>query len=187
MSFILSTVQFYAVVIAIFAIIGFVRGWRREIISTAFIVPTVLFLYVGGATGLASFFLQRIPYGTNFLTGGAIGPKILPPAPGPNQVLAVAVITLIVAIVLGFLVGNRAFKPTGTPTERFLGIIPGLVEGVAIVAMIGRLFVSSPQITFGTNTPNPNNLGNGFLVIFLIAIAALIIALLAGRVGKGKK
>jgi len=52
MPFILSTVQFYAVVIAVFAIIGFVRGFDREMISTAFIVPTVLFLYVGGATGL---------------------------------------------------------------------------------------------------------------------------------------
>src|SRR5260221_13578990 len=146
MSFILSTVQFYVDVIAIFAIVGFVRGLDREIISTAFIVPTVLFLYVGGANGLASFFLQRIPYGTNFLASGAIGPRTLPPAPGPNQILAVAVITLIVAIVLGFLVSNRAFKPTSTSTERFLGIIPGLVEGVAIVALIGRLFLSSPYI-----------------------------------------
>ncbi len=146
MSFILSTVQFYVDVIAIFAIVGFVRGLDREIISTAFIVPTVLFLYVGGANGLASFFLQRIPYGTNFLAGGAIGPKTLPPPPGSNQILAVAVITLIVAIVLGFLVSNRAFKPTSTSTERFLGIIPGLVEGVAIVALIGRLFLSSPYI-----------------------------------------
>ena len=187
MSFILTSVQFYAIVIAIFAIFGFARGWRREVVSMAFIVPTVLFLYVGGGNGLAGFFLQRIPYGTNFLTDGAVGPKTLPPPPGPNQVLVVAIIALIAAIVLGFLVGNRAFKPTGTPTERFVGIIPGLVEGVAIVAMIGRLFASNPQITVGTATPNPNNLGNGFLLIFLIAVAALIIGLLAGRVGKGSK
>jgi hypothetical protein len=188
MSFILNSVQFYAIVIAIFAIIGFARGWRSEVISMAFIVPTVLFLYIGGANGLASFFLQRIPYGFNFFTSGAIGPKTLPPPPGQNQVLAVAVITLAVAIVVGFLVSNnKAFKSGGTPRERFLGIIPGMVEGVAIVAMIGRLFASNPQITVGTATPNPNNLGNGFLVIFLIAIAALIIGLLAGRVGKGSK
>ncbi len=187
MSFILNSGQFYLIVIAIFAIFGFARGWRRELISMAFIVPTVLFLYVGGGNGLAGFFLQRIPYGTNFLTDGAVGPKNFPPPPVANQVLVVSIITLIVAIVLGFLVGNRAFKPTGTPTERFLGIIPGLVEGIAVVAMIGRLFASSPQITFGTQTPNPNNLGNGFLVIFLIAVAALIIGLLASRVGKGSK
>jgi uncharacterized membrane protein required for colicin V production len=186
MSFILNSGQFYLIVIAIFAIIGFARGWRREVISMAFIVPTVLFLYVGGGNGLAGFFLQRIPYGTNFLTGGAVGPKILPPAPVANQVLVVSVITLIAAIALGFLVGNR-IKPEGTPTERFIGIIPGLVEGVAIVTMIGRLFASNPQITVGTATPNPNNLGNGFLVIFLIAVAALIIGLLARRVGKGSK
>jgi hypothetical protein len=186
MSFILNSGQFYLIVIAIFAIVGFARGWRREVISMAFIVPTILFLYVGGGNGLAGFFLQRIPYGTNFLTAGAVGPKTLPPAPGPYQVLVVSVIALLVAIALGFLVGNR-IKPTGTPTERFLGIIPGLVEGIAIIAMIGHLFASNPQITVGTDTPNPNNLGNGFLVIFLIAVAALIIGLLAGRVGKGSK
>ena len=186
MSFILNSGQFYLIVIAIFAIMGFARGWRREVISMAFIVPTILFLYVGGGNGLAGFFVQRIPYGTNFLTSGAVGPKTLPPPPGPNQVLVVSVIALLVAIALGFLVGNR-IKPTGTPTERFLGIIPGLVEGIAIIAMIGHLFASNPQITVGTATPNPNNLGNGFLVIFLIAIAALIIGLLASRVGKGSK
>jgi len=186
MSFILNSGQFYLIIIAIFAIIGFARGWRREVISMAFIVPTVLFLYIGGGNGLASFFL-RVPYGTNLFTGGAVGPKTPPPPPDANQVLVVSVITLIVAIALGFLVGNRAFKPTGTPTERFLGIIPGLAEGVAIIAMIGRLFASNPQITVGTATPNPNNLGNGFLVIFLIAVAALIIGLLARRVGKGSK
>ena len=134
MSFILNSGQFYLIIIAIFAIVGFARGWRREVISMAFIVPTVLFLYVGGGNGLASFFVQRIPYGTNFLTGGAVGPKTLPPAPTQNQVLVVSVITLIVAIALGFLVGNR-IKPEGTPTERFIGIIPGLVEGVAIITM----------------------------------------------------
>jgi hypothetical protein len=187
MSFVLDSGRFYTVVIAIFGIIGFVRGWRREIISMAFIVPTVLFLYIGGANGLASFFLQRVPFGFNFLTGGAIGPKSLPPPPSSNEVLLVAVVTLLVAIVVGFLVSNGALKPTGTPTERFLGIIPGLVEGIAIVAMIGHLFASSPQITFGTATPNPNNLGSGFLVIFLIAIGALIIGLLIARVGRGSK
>src|SRR5258708_8988504 len=175
MSFVLDSGRFYLIVLAIFAIIGFARGWRRELISMAFIVPTVLFLYVGGGGGLGGFLLERIPYGTNFVTDGAVGPKTLPPPPGPNQVLVVAIIALIVAIVLGFLVGNRAFKPTGTPTERFLGIIPGLVEGIAIVAMIGRLFASNPQITVGTATPNPNNLGNAFLVIFLIPVPALFI------------
>ncbi len=97
MSFILNSGQFYLIVIAIFAIVGFARGWRREVISVAFIVPTILFLYVGGGNGLAGFFLQRIPYGTNFLTGGAVGPKDLPPAPGSNQVLVVSVIALLVA------------------------------------------------------------------------------------------
>src|SRR5258708_35488619 len=98
MSFILNSGQFYLIVIAIFAIFGFARGWRRELISMAFIGPTVLFLYVGGGDGLAGFFLQRIPYGTNFLTAGAVGPKTFPPAPGHNPVLVVSIIALILAM-----------------------------------------------------------------------------------------
>src|SRR5260370_8771954 len=163
MSFILNSGQFYLIVIAIFAIIGFARGWRRELISMAFIVPSVLFLYVGGGDGLAGFFLQRIPYGTNFLTDGAVGPKTLPPPPGPNQVLVVAIIALIVAIVLGFLVANRAFKPTGTPPERLLGIFPGLVKAIATSSMIGRRLARSPKLTAGTAAPNPTNLPSLFL------------------------
>ena len=57
MSFILNSGQFYLIVIAIFAIVGFARGWRREVISVAFIVPTILFLYVGGGR----FFLAAHP------------------------------------------------------------------------------------------------------------------------------
>src|SRR6266404_2668914 len=101
MSFVLDSGRFYLIVLAIFAIIGFARGWRREVISMAFILATVLFLYVGGANGLASFFLQRVPFGINFLSGGAVGPKTLPPAPSSNQVLAVALITLLAAIFIG--------------------------------------------------------------------------------------
>src|SRR5260370_38286194 len=86
MSFVLDSGRFYLIVLAIFAIIGFARGWRREVISMAFIVPTVLFLYVGGANGLSSFFLQRVPYGFNFLNGGSMPPKPLQPPPGPTQV-----------------------------------------------------------------------------------------------------
>src|SRR5258708_33184973 len=114
MSFVLDSGRFYLIVLAIFAIIGFARGWRREVISMAFIVPTVLFLYVGGANGLASFFLQCVPYGFNFLTGGAIGPKSLPPPPSANELLLVAVITLLRDITLGFLVTIVVQKSPGT-------------------------------------------------------------------------
>src|SRR5258708_30512627 len=128
MSFVLDSGRFYLIVLAIFAIIGFARGWRREVISMAFIVPTVLFLFVGGANGLASFFLQRVPYGFNFLTGGAIGPKSLPPPPSSNEVLVVAAITFIVAIIVGFLVSNGAQKSPGTARGRALDIFPWLAD-----------------------------------------------------------
>src|SRR5258708_28339599 len=122
MSFVLDSGRFYLIVLAIFAIIGFARGWRREVISMAFIVPTVLFLYVGGANGLASFFLQRVPYGFNFFTGGAIGPKSLPPPPSPNELPLGAVFTLIVAIILGFQVNNVNSNSPCTFGERLLRI-----------------------------------------------------------------
>jgi hypothetical protein len=184
MALILTSVQCYAIGIIIFGFIGFLRGWRREVVSMGFILAAVLFLYVGGANGMAYFFLGRIPYGAYFLTGGAIGPSSLPPPPGPTQVLITAIVTLLVAMFLGFIVGNNAFKAPGSAPERFIGIIPGLVEGFALVAYISHLFASSPQIEVGTNTPSPSSLGNGIVVVFLVAIVALIIGLVAGRLGK---
>lgn len=187
MALILTSVQFFFIGIIIFGFIGFVRGWRRELVSLAFILVAILFLFIGGAGGLAQFVLVRIPEILGFATNYTIGSRTPPPNPTPTQVLMVAVITLIVAIVLGYYVGNSAFPSPKTTTERFLGIIPGVIAGFAVISYLSNLFASSPAIRFGLNTPNPGSLGSYIFFIFLIAVGALIIGLIASRAKSGGK
>ncbi len=181
MNLLLTSVQFFFIIIIIFGFAGLLRGWRRELVSMGFILVTVLFLFVGGAGGLAQFVFVRIPQIIGFSTNYTIGPRTAPPNPNPTQVLMTAVITLIIAIFLGYIVGNNAFPSPKTTTERFLGIIPGVISGFAVVSYVSNLFASSPAITFGLNTPNPGSLGSYIFFIFLIALGALLIGLLASR------
>jgi hypothetical protein len=184
MALLLTSIQCFFIGVIIFGFVGFLRGWRRELVSMGFILVAVLFLFVGGAGGLAEFVLVRIPQIIGFATNGTIGPKPgapAPPPPSPTQVLMVAVITLILAIVLGYLVGNNAFPSPKTSTERFLGIIPGVIAGFAVISYVSHLFASSPTISFALSTPNPGNLGSYIFIIFLVALGALLIGLIASR------
>jgi len=151
-----------------------------------FTLAAVLFLYIGGATGIATIFFVRIPQTINILTGGALFSSS-PPQPGAPQVLISALIMLGVTMLIGILVGNRAFpsKPGSVSTsDHFLGIIPGLVTGYAVVSYVSHLFASNPSVSVGVTTPSPNSLGNYIVVLVLIVLAVLVIGLLTARFGR---
>jgi hypothetical protein len=182
MTLLLTSAQFFFIGVIIFGFAGFLRGWRREFVSMGFILVVVLFLFVGGAGGLAQFVFVRIPQIIGFATNYTIGPRTAPPNPNSTQVLLTAVITLIIAIFLGYLVGNNAFPSPKLPAERFLGIIPGVIAGFAVISYISNLFATSPTISFSLITPTPGSLGSYIFFIFLIALGALLIGLIASRV-----
>lgn len=114
----------------------------------AFTLAAVLLLSLGGANGIALFFFVRLPLVIGDLTGGAIGAKTTPPAPSANQVISSAIGTLILAIILGFLLGGVTFPSlkAGNVTisahrrDRFIGIIPGIITGFAVDSYIGHFF-----------------------------------------------
>lgn len=185
MALLLTSAQFIFIFVLIFGLVGFWRGWRRELFSMGFTLIAVLFLFVGGAGGLAQFVLVRFPEIVGYITDYAIGarPGTIP-NPNSTAVLMTAVATLIVIAALGYFVGNKVFPAPKVPAERFLGIIPGMVTGFALITYISRLFASSPVITFGLSTPNPSNLGNYIFFIIVAAIVALVIGLIAARAKK---
>lgn len=186
MSLTLGSPQCFAIAIIIFGIFGFLQGWRISLVLMGFTLAAVLFLFIGGANGIAEILFVRIPQTINVLSGGAIGPKS-PPPPGSTQVLLSAIIALGVAMLLGVIVGNRAFpaKPGSIPTkDHFLGIIPGLVTGYALISYASRLFAGTQSISVGASTPSPSALGDYIVVLVVIAIVALVVGLLTARFGK---
>ncbi len=191
MSFTLGSPQCFAIIVILFGFLGFLQGWRRAVVVMGFTLAAVLFLYIGGANGIAQFLFVRIPQTINVLTGGAIFPKS-PPPPTSTEVLISVLVVLGLAVALGFIIGGRAFPSikagsvtfTAHTSERFLGIIPGLVTGFAIISYISHIFASSQTITVGATTPSPGNLGNYILVLVVVCIVAIVVALLTARFGK---
>jgi hypothetical protein len=186
MALFLSSVQCFAIGIVIFAFIGFLQGWKRMLVVMGFTLAAVLFLYIGGANSIAQILFVRIPQTIGILTGGAFG-KGTPPPPNTTQVLISALVTVGIAMLLGFVIGGRAFaseKGGSNTRDRFIGIIPGMVTGYAVISYVSHLFASNPSIAVGLNTPNPNTLGSYIAILFIIALVALIIGLLTARFGK---
>src|SRR5947209_7782887 len=186
MSLTLQSPQCFALAIIVFGFFGFLQGWRIALVLMAFTLAAILFLFIGGAEGIASFIFVRLPETLNTLTAGALFSKSLPP-PTANQVLISALIALGFAMFLGLIVGNRAFpgKPGSVPTkDHFLGVIPGLVTGYAIISYASHIFAGTQSLSVGVTTPSTTSVGNYIVVIVIIAVIALILGLLTARFGK---
>ena len=186
MALLLTAPQCFFITILMFAIIGFQRGWRREIISLAFALAAVLFLYLGGGTGLANFFFVRLP----IILQDVIAPnpsasKVPPQGPSQTDIFLATIIAFVVVVAAGYLIGNKAFPKPSTPAERFLGIVPAIITGYALLTYLVFVFAKSPLLTVGVTTPSQSLIGNYVLVIFLIAIVAVVIGLISASAKKG--
>ncbi len=191
MSFTLGSPQCFAIIVILLGFLGFLQGWKRAVVLMGFTLAAVLFLYIGGANGISQVLFVRIPQTINVLTGGAVGPKS-PPPPSTTEVLISELLVLGLAMILGFVIGGRAFPSlkagnitfTAHTSERFLGIIPGLVTGFAIITYLSHIFQGNQTISVGATAPSPSNLGSYILILVVICIVAIIIALLTARFGK---
>jgi hypothetical protein len=171
--------QSFLVILFAFALIGFMRGWRREIVSLAFTLAAVLIVDLGGGSFVAEALFVRLPLALQ-------DPNNLHP-PGPPSALETEIVTgltLVVIIALGYIVGNKAFPKPKVPVERFLGAIPAIIAGIAVYEAISRLashFNKSPAFTFAVPNPGPDTIGNYLLLIFVVLIVLVIIGLMNSR------
>lgn len=193
MTLTLQSPQCFAVFIFLFGFIGFLQGWRRSVVLMGFTLAAILFLTVGLGNFFATIIFVRLPETINTLTGGSLFSSSMPP-PSAQQVLITKLIVLGLAMLLGFIIGGRAFPSTKVggvmvsahTSERFLGIIPGLVTGYALISFISSLFAANQTISVGVTTPASSALSSNtlILVLVIIAIVAIVIGLLTTRLGK---
>lgn len=180
----LTAPQCFFLAIIAFGVIGFQRGWRREIISLAFTLTGILFL-VFGSLGLAQFVFVNLPRATQALLSGSSPTTDSTTMTYSDPRVAVSTgIAFIVFIALGYLVSQRvAPKPAGTP-ERIWGLIPGVISGYAILTFVTAAFGKTSLFTVDVNTPNQNLIGSYLLVIFVVVVVAIIVALIAASAKK---
>lgn len=190
MTLLLTAPQFFFIIILAFAVIGFQRGWRRELVSLGFTLGAILFLYLGGGKGLAEFLFVRLPVIAQIVIGGSSS-GAQPAGVSDGQVLLTTIITLVVIIAAGYLIGKKAFpQPPTAPAERLLGILPAIVSGYFVMLYVTNVLTKASLITFGVSTPNQNTVGSYMLIIFVAAVVIVIAALIANSAKKpsgGKK
>ncbi len=184
MSFLFTQQQCFVVAIVAFGLIGFWRGWRREVISLAFALTGVLFLLLNGGGALAQLVFVKTPIIIHDIFSN--GPAPATTKPDASAVLIVTLITFVVIVVIGYMIGNRAF-PGGkglAPAERLLGILPGLVTGYFLITYIANIFNKSPLITVGFGTPTQDVVTNYVPLLIIVAIVAVVAGLIASRAKK---
>ena len=86
-----------------------------------------------------------------------------------------------IIVAIGYLVGNRVFPKPSLPVDRIMGIIPGIIGGIAIYVLIANTPIGTfiKSINFQVGSPDQGVIGNSLLLLFLIVVAVLIIGLIA--------
>src|SRR5436190_6438454 len=119
----LTSQQCFFVTMLAFIVMGFSRGWRREIMSLVFILLAVVLIHPDTSDALNGF-LGRVGNFISYLSGGG-QPLNSPPSSSGLSFLGgpfwSLVIFLLVAV-LGYYIGNRVFPAPTTTHERFIGV-----------------------------------------------------------------
>jgi hypothetical protein len=175
----LTAPQCFFLAIIAFGVLGFQRGWRREIISLAFILTGILFL-VFGSVGVAQFVFVNLPHAAQALLSGNSTSQSASTIPaGDSRVAFSAALVFIIFIALGYLVSNRVSpKPSGT-AERVWGVIPAVISGYAILTYVTSTFGKTSPFIVNVTTPNQNLISSYLLVIFIVVMVAIVVALIA--------
>ena len=170
----LTAQDYFFFIIIVTGILGFMRGWRREIVALAFLLGGILFLAVGGGTWMADLLFVRIPFAFGNSTQ-------VPPPPSPTTIGLTTIITFIIIVAIGYLVGNRVFPKPSVPVDRIMGIIPGIIGGIALYVLIANTPIAAfiKNINIQANSPDQGVVGSSLLLLFIVVVAVLIIGLIA--------
>jgi|SRR5579875_129338 hypothetical protein len=165
-----------------FGVVGFMRGWRREIVSLVFVLLAVFLIHPDSAKTFGQT-IVRLPAVIGYLATGTPQPAPDPPIKGP-LVPWESLALFFIAVVVGYVVGNKVFARPAAHHERFIGIIPALISGAFILAYVDTFLSQQggqPRVTVAVGTPDP---ANYLPILFVVAIIALVIALIAARAKK---
>jgi uncharacterized membrane protein required for colicin V production len=167
-----------------FAVFGFIRGWRREIISLAFILASIVIL-VFWSIPLTQLILVKIPRAVTLLTDGTAGKaEATITSNSDMRVTIVAAVTFVIVSVAGYLLSYRLAAKATTPADHILGLIPGLLAGFLIVNFVTSSINKSSLFSFAIASPSQPQVSSSLLIIFLIVVGALIVGLIAANAKK---
>ena len=129
-----SSECFFLTVLA-FAVVGFLRGWKKEVLSLLFILFAALLVRPGDQ----SFpkLMARIPAAFTYLLSGNSGNA----AETTNSTSSFLgpwgpLLAFVLIAAIGYYVGEKAFPKPSSPTEHILGILPALVAAALVLGFL---------------------------------------------------
>ncbi|GCE14107.1 hypothetical protein [Tengunoibacter tsumagoiensis] len=175
--------QCFFVAILAFIVVGFQRGWRRELVSLVFTLLAVFLIHPETSKSFGEF-LGRLPGLFGYLTNQPTNVDSSQPANFfGGYIGSLIIFSFIVA--LGYYIGNKVFPRPITAQERFIGIVPAIIAGSFILNYLNNYFpknaAGQPSITLNLEKVDPSNY---IPIIFVIAIVAILIAWIAARAKK---
>ena len=175
--------QCFFVAMLAFAIVGFRRGWKREVVTLIFVLLAFFLINRQSAEAFDQF-LGRVPNVVSVIMTGATQPVQSPTfLSGMGTWGLLMAFGLIVA--LGYYVGLRAFPAApGTPLERFIGVVPAIISGAFMLVFLRNNFfvpTNSNVVVVPVLAPDP---GKYVSALFVIAILSVVVGLVWTRAKK---
>ena len=171
--------QCFFTAIFFFVVIGFVRGWCREIISLVFVLLAVCLVHPNTSDTL-NCFLGRSGYAITYL--GGVSQQLPPTCYSVLGFLSGAFWSLIIfvfLVALGYLIGNRVFPQPRLVLDRCFGIVPAVISGSFIIFYTSSFFRATGQpadLLIALQQASP---GHFVPIMFVVVFVAIIIALVA--------
>jgi hypothetical protein len=173
------------IILLIAAFIGLWRGWIREVITTAILLGVILFLLLGGDALLYRFFFVNLAAAFKALFEGNSVSIPASNSSTPQTDVLFSVSTFVVLTGVGYLVGHKAGKPPTATVHRLSGIIPGTVNGIAVIFYTVDHII--PQLQVNVESPDVGTVTNYAPIVFGLAIVAVVGVLIVLTTRKAKK
>ena len=181
---------FFFAVLA-FAVVGFYRGWKKEVLSLLFILIAAFLVRPSSGGGLTEM-IARLPATISYLVSGTVSPSA---APAPTTAFLGPwgpILAFLLIAALGYYLGEKAFPKPATPTERILGILPAIAAAALFLAFLNssNFFAKDAAghsvFSISLQPPDP---GQFVPILLVISILVVIGGLVATRAKKtaGKK
>jgi hypothetical protein len=160
--------QAFLTVLAIFGVIGAVRGWHREVITAAIVLATVLFLTNGGGNLISNIFIHGAGAATQPSSASSYSSACYGGLPSTVSNFSFAGLTI-----FGYRVGGIYAPAPALAHHRVSGASPGLVNGGAIAYYISRNILPGTNLVIGT--PSPGEASSYLPLVFGLGILVLLV------------
>jgi len=175
----LMSQQCFFTALCIFMVMGFLRGWCREVISLVFVLLAVCLIHPDTSDTL-NCFLGRSGYAITYLGGAS--QQLPSTCYSAISFLSGAFWSLVIfvfLVVLGYLIGNKVCPCSRCALDRLLGVVLAIISGSIIIFYLSfflRVTGLPTSLLVSLQQANPSIF---VPVIFVVVIIALIVALIA--------